>query len=245
VDIDYSIQYDKWHDDTDRHYEETARFYRRLLAPVLSEISVGDRVLDVGCGTGLLVHALRSLGYTAARGIDLSPQQIQRAQRRGLPCATVGPEELFQMAKETPGSVDVVFLMDVLEHIPVASQLDFVRALSELLVPGGTLVLSVPNASSAFASRQQHIDWTHHCSFTEHGLEFVLRNAGFASPSFFPYEFAQTPAPPYIHSAAFWTGLLRRTFRGLRRLEAIGEFGRQGLTIPLSLNLLARCRKAS
>src|ERR1019366_9076019 len=83
--IDYSIQYEKWHDDSDEHYAMLERFYRRLLSPALATLPFSARVIDVGCGTGLLVNALIGMGYASARGVDTSPQQIARARARELP----------------------------------------------------------------------------------------------------------------------------------------------------------------
>ncbi len=242
--IDYSIQYAKWHDDSPEHYAEAARFYRDLLAPILKDLDKSARVLDIGCGTGLLVNALRSFGYANTEGIDLSPQQIEVARSTGLPCTLVDEQYLEQRAEAEPGSLDAVFLMDVLEHVPVASQMAFVGAIARLLKPAGMLVISVPNANSSFASRWRYIDWTHCSAFTEHSLEFVVKNQGFRQVTYFPYEYGERPRFPYIHRPSFWTWLVRRAVRGFRRLEAIGEFGRQGLHMPLALNLLALCRKA-
>lgn len=242
--IDYSIQYEKWHNDSPEHYAETARFYRDLLGPILKSLDKSSRVLDVGCGTGLLVNALRSFGFSDVEGVDLSPQQVEAARAAGLPCTLVDEHYLAHRAEIEPASLDAVFLMDVLEHIPVASQMAFVGAISRLLKPSGMLVISVPNANSSFAARWRYIDWTHCCAFTEHSLEFVVRNQGFTQVIHFPYEYGGRPHFPYFHRLSLWTWLLRRAVRGLRRLEAIGEFGRQGLRMPLSPNLLAVCRKA-
>jgi SAM-dependent methyltransferase len=211
---------------------------------VLGPLHRTSRVLDVGCGTGLLVNALRSAGFSAVRGVDTSAQQIAAAGARGLPCVHVDTAWLAQTAQAQPGSVDVVFLMDVLEHIEVAQHMAFMRDIAHLLAPGGQLVLSVPNASASFAARQLYIDWTHVCAFTEHSLDFVLQNSGFGPGQYLPYEYGVPAHFPYLNQSAFWTRSLRRVFRAFRRLEAVAEFGRQGLHLPLGLNLLAVARRA-
>ena len=53
--------------------------YRRFLPP--------DRaapILDIGCGTGGFLEALRSLGYSSIEGVDLSPSQVAAALARGV-----------------------------------------------------------------------------------------------------------------------------------------------------------------
>lgn len=239
IDIDYSIQYGKWHNDSDEHYADQAAFYQRLLAPALAGLAPNSRILDVGCGTGLLVNALIVAGFKQARGIDLSAQQIAVAKKRKLPCEQVGHDDIHEMAATTPANFDAIFLTDVLEHVPIDAQVPLLRSVQKLLVPGGRLTISVPNASASFGMRQLCIDWTHVSAFTEHSLDFVLRNAGFEELSLLPYRYGAPPSFPYAHQAASYTTLLRFFFRGMRRLEAVAELGRQGLRIPLDLNLLA------
>ena len=69
----------------------------------------------------------------------------------------------------------------MLEHVPVAAQIELLRTIRGALRPGGRLILTVPNANSPLASRWRYIDFTHHVSFTEHSLSFVLRNASFGA----------------------------------------------------------------
>ena len=97
------------------------------------------RVLDLGCAFGFATRMLRRRGYEAV-GVDSSPAYIARA-RRADPRTTY----LVADAAHVPlpdASFDGLLLLDVLEHLP-----DERAALAEaarLLVPGGTLVLSVP-----------------------------------------------------------------------------------------------------
>jgi SAM-dependent methyltransferase len=240
--MDYSLYYSKWHNSSDAHYKSAASFYQGLLQPILTKLAEKAEILDVGCGTGLLVNALRTLGYENVKGIDLSQQQIDVARARGLPCEEVDSEHIFRLAESSAGSIDAIFLLDVLEHVAADRHLAFAVALRKLLKPDGVLVLSVPNANSSFAMRWRYNDWTHRCSFTEHSVDFVLRNAGFSTPTFFPYEFGTPPRFPYVHRLNTWTWVLRQLFRSMRRLEAIGELGRDGLHIPLGLNLLLEAR---
>jgi SAM-dependent methyltransferase len=100
------------------------------------------RVLDLGCAFGVATRLLRQRGFDAL-GVDASPAYIARA-RRADPTGTY----LLADATSVPlpdASFDAVFLLDVLEHLP-----DERTALAEvcrLLLPGGTLVLSVPHRS--------------------------------------------------------------------------------------------------
>jgi 2-polyprenyl-3-methyl-5-hydroxy-6-metoxy-1,4-benzoquinol methylase len=241
--IDYSIYYRRFHDDSKEHFENTARFYRRLLAATLSLVSPQSRILDIGCGQGLLVYALNSFGFTKVRGVDLSAQQIAVSHKHGLACEVIDKTYIFHLSEAAPCTFDLIFMMDVLEHMDKDEQLSILASISRLLAPGGRFILSVPNANASFGLRWRYNDWTHETAFTEHSLEFVLLNSNFKSVTFFPYEFITRPSLAFIPRKAVLLWGLQRLFRLLRRLEAVGEMGPEGWSIPLSLNLLAECVK--
>jgi 2-polyprenyl-3-methyl-5-hydroxy-6-metoxy-1,4-benzoquinol methylase len=242
MDIDYSLHYSKYHDNSAAHFAKISKFLLRLLDPVLHRLPKDASIMDVGCGTGLLVNALQCAGYRSVCGVDISPHQILEAQRRQLPCKVVSQSYVQELARTEPGSLDAIFLLDVLEHLELDNQVDFLKALRQLLRSDGCLVISVPNANSSFASRWRYTDWTHRTSFTESSLEFVLRNSGYTSLTFHPYEFGGKATFPYLHRVSFWASVVRGLFRLLRRIEAMAELGREGIRIPLSLNLLVEVR---
>jgi 2-polyprenyl-6-hydroxyphenyl methylase/3-demethylubiquinone-9 3-methyltransferase len=97
----------------------------------------GKRVLDVGCGGGILSESMAERGAEVT-GIDLSDKALKVAElhllesKRPVTYRKVAVEDL---AQEQPGNFDVVTCMEVLEHVPdPASQ---VQACAALLKPGG------------------------------------------------------------------------------------------------------------
>lgn len=109
----------------------------------------GLRVLDVGCGAGLLSEAMAGEGARVT-GIDLSPELIDVAQLHLLESGreaeyrVVSAEDL---AAERPGTYDVVTCMEMLEHVPDPASV--LRACFSLLKPGGMLLLSTLNRTPA------------------------------------------------------------------------------------------------
>jgi 2-polyprenyl-3-methyl-5-hydroxy-6-metoxy-1,4-benzoquinol methylase len=241
--LDYSIYYRNFHDGSKLHFDSMASFYRGLLGETLESVPREARILDVGCGQGLLVYALESFGFVNVQGIDVSEQQVAVGQKCNLSCRAVDREYMSDLAETAPATLDLIFLMDVLEHMDKAEQLGILAAISKLLVPGGRLILSVPNANASFGLRWRYNDWTHEAAFTEHSLEFLLLNSKFKDLKFLPYEFITRPRLFFIPRPSIMPWVLQKFFRFFRRLEAVGEMGPQGRTVPLSLNLLAQCVK--
>ena len=101
-------------------------------------------ILDLGCGDGALLRTAGQIGYTNARGIDGSPQQVARAQLAGLTNVELGDLRgaLSQMDDE---SEDCVIAFDVLEHFSRDEIGDICVAVHRVLRQGGQFIAHVPN----------------------------------------------------------------------------------------------------
>lgn len=105
----------------------------------------GKKVLDVGCGGGILSHSMAVRGATVT-GIDLGEANIKAAQihaeqtSQEIDFACVAVEDY---AKAHAGEFDVVACMEMLEHVPDPQSI--INACFTLLKPNGVLVLSTIN----------------------------------------------------------------------------------------------------
>ena len=115
----------------------------------------GKRVLDIGCGGGILSDSMARSGATVL-GIDLASKPLRVAQLHALEAGTenVDYREVAAeaLAAEAPASFDVVTCMEMLEHVPDPSAI--VAACSALVKPGGWVFFSTINRnlkSFAFA----------------------------------------------------------------------------------------------
>lgn len=119
--------------------------YTELLTWLGSHLDVrggGRRVLDVGCGMGQFVDAAARAGWDA-RGIELAEGAVRVAERFDLPVRRLD----FFSEDIQPGSVDLVTLFEVVEHLPCPR--DFLRRAEEVVRPGGLVYLTTPNFASA------------------------------------------------------------------------------------------------
>jgi 2-polyprenyl-6-hydroxyphenyl methylase/3-demethylubiquinone-9 3-methyltransferase len=105
----------------------------------------GKKVLDVGCGGGILAEAMSRLGATVS-GIDLSEKALKVAElhlhesRLDIAYEAVSAEDL---AVRAAGSFDVVTCMELLEHVPEPASM--VAACARLVRPGGRVFFSTIN----------------------------------------------------------------------------------------------------
>lgn len=175
--MNYLLHYRRWHDGSDTDYDSAKKLYYHLLENFCNENRHAQKVLDYGCGSGLLVNYLCTK-FGNVQGLDASKELISVGQKRDLPIDYLSTFEYNKWAEKNIGNFDLIFLFDVLEHIPISSQFNFLKQLSSTLAPHGKLIIKVPNAVSPVASRWRYIDWTHCTSFTEESLEFLASNCG-------------------------------------------------------------------
>ncbi len=105
----------------------------------------GQRVLDVGCGGGILAEAIALRGARVT-GIDLGEKALGVAQLHRLESGVAVDYRLVAaevLAAESPGAFDVVTCMEMLEHVPDPGSI--VGACATLLAPGGVAVFSTLN----------------------------------------------------------------------------------------------------
>jgi len=107
----------------------------------------GKRVVDVGCGGGILTEAMAARGAVTL-GIDLGDKALGVARLHQLESGIAVEYRLVAaeaLATEMPGAFDVVTCMELLEHVPDPASI--VAACAALVRPGGTVVVSTISRS--------------------------------------------------------------------------------------------------
>jgi len=132
-------EYAKMYDLEDTYWWFQGR--KRIVARMLDALPVfragGARILDLGCGTGLMLAYLNSRHWSV--GLDFSPLALVFSRRRGLQRLVQADAERLPVA---PESFDLITALDLTEHVERDDLL--LAEAHRVLRPGGGLVLSVP-----------------------------------------------------------------------------------------------------
>ncbi|MCX6599678.1 MAG: class I SAM-dependent methyltransferase [Acidobacteria bacterium] len=141
----------------------------RMLAP----LAPAARVLDVGSGSGEWLFLLQSLGH-AVNGIEADTAYGEYARvTYGVPVLSTG---LFE-ADLPPSSFEFITAFHVLEHL--TDPAGALRRLLGWLVPGGRLLVEVPNINSPHQNPSGRFHYAHVLGFTSESLAYAATLAGF------------------------------------------------------------------
>jgi 2-polyprenyl-3-methyl-5-hydroxy-6-metoxy-1,4-benzoquinol methylase len=136
------------------------------------------KLMDVGCGNGRMLSLGRKLGWQAM-GLEVDPSAARTARAQGLDVL----EGSYTRLAEFRQQFDCIICSHVLEH--VHDPQDMLIKLAEALKPGGTLLLSLPNATSLlrrhFGDDWRGLEAPRHLSIPSMSqLEANLREMGFS-----------------------------------------------------------------
>lgn len=184
------------------------------------------RVLDVGCGGGILADSMARKGADVT-GIDLASKSLRVAQLHALETGTPNIQyrevSVEALAQEQPASFDVVTCMEMLEHVPDPGSV--VRACAELVKPDGWVFFSTLHRSAkAFM-------------LAIVGAEYVLNMLPRGT-----HEYAKMIRPSELAATCREAGL---DLVGIKGMEYNPITKRYALTTDTSINYMLAARKFS
>ncbi|HRO54290.1 bifunctional 2-polyprenyl-6-hydroxyphenol methylase/3-demethylubiquinol 3-O-methyltransferase UbiG [Alicycliphilus denitrificans] len=186
----------------------------------------GQKVLDVGCGGGILSDSMARKGAEVT-GIDLASKALRVARLHALEAQTPRVQyreiSVEELAQESPGSFDTVTCMEMLEHVPDPQSV--VTACARLVKPGGWVFFSTINRNAkAFA-------------LAIVGAEYLLKMLPQGT-----HEYAKFIRPSELAGACRNAGLDVLQVRGMQYNPLTGRYWLSGDT---SVNYMFAARRLS
>jgi 2-polyprenyl-3-methyl-5-hydroxy-6-metoxy-1,4-benzoquinol methylase len=149
--------------------------------PLVAELSRDAPLLEVRCGPGNLLLYLAAEGFTKARGIDISEEQVQIALERGLDAEVA---DVFGFLPQVRTKFQVVFAIDFVEHFDRNELLALLRLIHGVLDTEGLLIVQTPNGQGLFPRQVIYADLTHLTILSPSSLRQALQLAGFCDVRF-------------------------------------------------------------
>lgn len=180
------------------------------------------RILDVACGEGHFLAALKRAGHRA-EGVELTPALAKRAGEKGL---IVHQGDAVAFIEREGANYDTFFLLDFIEHIPFAAASRLIAALPEAAM----IVIMTPNTNSVMG-HQFYLQVPSHVSpYSPFVLGQMLERGGF-----------DTVTTGTLYGGLPWTGLRRRLTQWLL-VKVLGTTTAQALTEGANFYVIARRR---
>jgi len=204
--------------------EAGRRRWARRVSFIADALPRGGRVLEIGCGTGLLTEALAERGVSLV-AIDVSADLLRRAaERTGRFGGVALSVQNAYCAGLRSGAFDAVVGISVLHHLDLPAALAEFR---RVLRPGGRLLFSEPNMANPIILAMKNIPWLKRLAgdspdetaFFRGPLARALRAAGFEPRRVVPYDFLHPSTPAGLVPA------VERLSRALERVPVIREIG--------------------
>ena len=137
---------------------EEENFYGHLkrLNWIQNQTTIGETILEVGCGTGAFITTPLILSGRDVYGVDIGGKSIQEANRIARLNGVKEQRFFCKDVAEVDGQYDVVICSEVLEHISDEEQDIFVSQLCNHVRPGGKLIITVPNGKGSYEIGQKY-----------------------------------------------------------------------------------------
>lgn len=238
-------EYRKMYELEDGHWWYIAK--RRItLAMARPHLHKKARVLDVGCGTGVIMDAFaKEAGFV--EGIDFSKEALKFCRKRGLKKVFVA--DLEKPLPKRLGTYDVIVATDIVEHL--RNDVGALKRLQALLKPDGVIIVSVPAYQWMWSAHDVALH--HYRRYTLPRLRQVMKKAGYEPLRLTYTNFFIFPITAIIRLVKRFLGADSGTDDGIVRFGVIAkillgmyrveEFLLRFIRLPFGVSVLCVARK--
>ena len=213
--------------------DETEWFSKEILPLIKDKKEI--RILDIGCGSGSLLHACKLAGHTKLLGIDISSEQVTLAHKLGI--KEVIHAETVEFLNSNPDQYDVIFCMDIIEHFTKDELVILLELVKNKLKDQGRLIIRTPNMDTPFNSLYAFGDFTHENHLNARSATQLMLSLGFKQIQTLSSRMATKGIIKEIFRSLIWM-----IFKFIIKL-IIFSTGRSSRNVILSPNLITVAHK--
>ena len=173
--------------------------FRNRYLRFLRNASRQDPLLEIGCGDGSFLRELLDAGFNNVLGLEPSPTYSPVVDPR-LIARTFADQYLETAAS---ASIGTAVALDVFEHVPADSLRTLLVMLEDRLLPGGIVLIRVPNMATGLGQFTYFGDLSHTTALNEMSLRQLAFDTAFSTIRFYPEPFAY----PRTFASALGIGL--------------------------------------
>jgi 2-polyprenyl-3-methyl-5-hydroxy-6-metoxy-1,4-benzoquinol methylase len=167
-------------------FNEEVRQFSFEIVPIVGQ-NKEAKILDLGCGTGSMITALKNNGFSNVTGVDISAEQVAMAHKMGVSEVVEG--DILQYLRDNEGSFDLILGMDIVEHFTKDELCDLLELVKKALRRNGRVVFRTPNVDAPLGSIYAKGDFTHETLLNYNSAEQIMTAIGFKSIAILPSVF--------------------------------------------------------
>lgn len=171
------------------------------------------RILDIGCGDGEVLLALKERGYSNSIGVEIDEKAIDACRRKGL-TNVEAVSDLSSYLSDRKGVFDIINMKEVIYYFPEDKLGAYLIAIRDAMKSDGTLLVEVFNGAMLTGAFFKHKDYKIRYILTEHSLRRMLEDAGFKVTELFGVKVLSSSPKRVIWKALrfCWTLILRAIY---------------------------------
>jgi SAM-dependent methyltransferase len=186
----------------------TKKFCKQIIKKY--KISKGSKILDIGCGNGIITRTFQELGMDC-KGIDISDSSS----------SLLGENfKKFNLAKKdypySNGEFDYIFSKSVIEHLQNPEIL--IDEAYRVLKPGGTFICMTPSWKHSY-KEAFYIDHTHVTPFTRFSLETICEMSNFEADCEYFYQLPLLWKYPFLNFFRYFIEKIPLPYRPFDRIN--------------------------
>ncbi len=225
---------DYTHNINEKFDNEQFQFLKEII-PYLPAKNKELEILDLGSGIGSLLACCKKLGYKNLKGIDISNQQVEIANKLGV--FEVEKADIFEFLAGKNACFDVISGMDIIEHFTKDELVRLIELIRNALRKGGMAIFRTPNMDAPMANVFAMGDFTHENFINKNAAEQLMLSLDFKNVEVFP---------SYMYVKGYLKNSIRKLFwffisKKIRIL--LFSTGRSAKHIILTPNLIIRAQK--